>query len=57
MLSRSTVDCGWTTADEHLSDQDGRSSWSAPAGAVVALWVLALAAAGWLADNARRHRW
>ncbi|MBC3194458.1 PH domain-containing protein [Pseudonocardia sp. C8] len=31
-----------------LSDQDGRSSWSAPAGAVVALWVLALAAAGWL---------
>jgi hypothetical protein len=32
-----------------LGDQQGRRSWSTPAGAVVALWVLAAAAVTWLA--------
>lgn len=31
-----------------LGDHPGRRSWSTPAGAVVALWAVAVAAAGWL---------
>ncbi|NIB33721.1 hypothetical protein HBB16_21380 [Pseudonocardia sp. MCCB 268] len=43
------MDWLWTTADEHPGDQDGRSSWSAPAEVPSSLMSPGpLAAAGWL---------